>query len=261
MTAAAAAFVQLPGSLLENSRQNALSTIENDTTDWNGPFSSSSSTENSVFLEVREKLKADLEALAFRTERGFKATDQERTEARHLIFQLSECNPTPEPLSSYYNNDDDSCDHENSNNKYATLQGDWSLIYTDAPDILGLDSNNDSSSSLLQLATLGRIGQQCDPPYIRNVIEWLRPAWADALPLAGTEQSRVVQKVVTQAQALPEAPRRCTLTLVGLEIDTDDDENSNVNNSNKRRSLPETLQQRGLVATLVARAPVKQWRG
>lgn len=71
------------------------------------------------------------------------------------------------------------------------LDGEWTLAWTDAPDILSLRS---------PLATLGRIGQEIDAGAgtIVNVIEWSPPAFAARLPgLARTLDDVVQQRVVT----------------------------------------------------------------
>ena len=48
----------------------------------------------------------------------------------------------------------------------AGIQGNWTLAWTDAPDILGLDSP-------APLARLGRVGQEITADSIVNVIEWV----------------------------------------------------------------------------------------
>lgn len=93
--------------------------------------------------------------------------------------------------------------------------GKWQLIYTDAPDIVSLDSSKNPFST----AKLGRIGQECSPPYIKNVIEWLRPDWAKDLPFSGTDQSRILQKVVTAASATPTKPLLVNLKVAGFELE------------------------------------------
>jgi hypothetical protein len=135
-------------------------------------------------------LKSELVALAERLNRGFQATQTQRGQVKDLIFQLAALNPTSEPASPYY--EGISSSYKESNN---TLSGKWTLVYTDAPDITGLDTSRNPFST----AQLGRIGQECNPPYIKNVIEWKRPEWAKNLPLSGGDESRVLQKVVTTA--------------------------------------------------------------
>lgn len=89
------------------------------------------------------------------------------------------------------------------------------MIYTDAPDITSLDGGP------LAAAKLGRIGQECDPPSIKNVIEWKRPVWTSSLPLpfvSGDESSRVLQKVCCEGSATQQNPKTVDLKLVGLEL-------------------------------------------
>ena len=85
------------------------------------------------------------------------------------------------------------------------------MIYTDAPDITSLDSGGPFST-----AKLGRIGQECNPPSIKNVIEWQRPDWAASLPFSGSESSRVLQKVCCEGVANSDTV--VDLSIVGLEI-------------------------------------------
>lgn len=85
------------------------------------------------------------------------------------------------------------------------------MIYTDAPDITSLDNNGPFAT-----AKLGRIGQECNPPSIKNVIEWQRPDWAANLPFSGSESSRVLQKVCCEGVA--NSDKTVDLSIVGLEI-------------------------------------------
>ncbi len=95
----------------------------------------------------------------------------------------------------------------------STLVGKWTLIYTDAPDITSLDGGPFAT------AKLGRIGQECNPPSIKNVIEWRRPDWATSLPFVSDGgSSRVLQKVCCEGSATQQNPRVVDLKLVGLEL-------------------------------------------
>jgi hypothetical protein len=85
------------------------------------------------------------------------------------------------------------------------------LIYSDAPDITSLDNGGPFAT-----AQLGRIGQECNPPSIKNVIEWQRPEWAASLPFSGNELSRVLQKVCCEGVA--SSSTTVDLSIVGLEI-------------------------------------------
>jgi hypothetical protein len=88
-------------------------------------------------------------------------------------------------------------------------------VFTDAPEITCLDTSRNPFST----AKLGKIGQECSPPYIENVIEWLRPDWASGLPRSGSDESRVLQKVVTLASATTEKPLIVDLKVAGLELE------------------------------------------
>lgn len=184
-------------------------------------------------------LKQQLLDLASATNRGFQATKEERKRARELIFDLNKLNPTSEPACAYYPEGEASFSSENS----PSIAGKWTLVYTDAPDITGLDSSN-------PLTELGRIGQECRPPTIQNVIEWKRPAWAANLPLAGSdENTRILQKVVTTATASPSKPTIVDLQLSGFQVTTDGAGTATDN-------LLEAVQTKGLLAALVQARPV-----
>ena len=199
--------------------------------------------------EIREGLLEDLSALAFCTSRGFNATQSERNQVQRIISELTKYNPTAEPVAAYYSDTTTKALSSSSSNAVSSLAGKWTLIYTDAPDIISLEGSRNS------LAVLGRIGQECDPPYIRNVIEWRRPSWADFLPFSGTEQARILQKVVTRAQASPQRPSVVQLDLVGLELESPNDEGSSSLDTD--RTLSTQLQQRGLLPTLLNQAPIQ----
>ena len=98
---------------------------------------------------VAEAKDALLQAIAG-TDRGFKKDKSMAASVRNAIHALSDAakDLTPVPLD-----------------------GDWTLLWTDAPDITGL------GSSLPFAPTLGRIGQEISAAdgTVVNVIEW-RPA-------------------------------------------------------------------------------------
>jgi len=152
------------------------------------------------------KAKAELINLADVTKRGFSASRDQRKRAQELVKILEEYNPTSEPASPYYK-DPPSKDFLGPN-----LCGTWTLIYTDAPDITGLDGGP------LATAKLGRIGQECDPPFIKNIIEWKRPEWAKTLPFSGSDDSKVIQKVACEAQANRNDPLIVNLKIAGLDL-------------------------------------------
>lgn len=162
------------------------------------------------------ELKSSLSSLAHSTKRGFSANAAEKRSAQKICEELSKLNPTPEPASPFY---EQTQDVENSN---LTLCGKWTLLYTDAPDITSLEGQG----GILPSAKLGRIGQECVPPFIKNVIEWQRPDWAKSLPFSGSDDSRIFQKVVCEATSNPDQPLKVDLKLVGLEVLGSDDSKS-----------------------------------
>ena len=66
------------------------------------------------------------------------------------------------------------------------------LLHSDIQDIRLCDV---FVAGPLATAKLGRIGQECSPPFIKNIIEWKRPEWAKRLPFSGADDSRVMQKL------------------------------------------------------------------
>ena len=154
------------------------------------------------------KAKSDLLALASSTKRGFSASQNQRKEAKKLCETLTKYNPTLEPAYPFYLGED----KVDTSDVTFSLSGKWTLVYTDAPDITGLDGGP------LATAKLGRIGQECAPPFIKNVIEWKRPTWAGNIPFSGTDDARVLQKVCIEAMANPKNPRIVDLKLVGLDL-------------------------------------------
>jgi hypothetical protein len=114
--------------------------------------------------------------------------------------------PSDEPACAYYR------EKETSGVDRSTIAGKWTLIYTDAPDITSLDGGP------LAMAKLGRIGQECSPPSIKNVIEWQRPDWASSLPFSGGVESRVLQKVCCEGSATQNNPKVVDLKVTGVEI-------------------------------------------
>lgn len=185
-----------------------------------------------------EQLKAELLNLADSTERGFEASQEDRKRAKDIIDQLEILNPTSEPASPYYS---DLTYISGSN-----ISGKWTLVYTDAPDITTLGKTTPS-------ARLGRIGQECNPPYIKNVIEWKRPEWAAALPFSGSDESRILQKVCTKGRASPDNPLQLELELAGLELVTAPEAEADSVNS---KSLLDSITTQGLPVGLLQRNPV-----
>lgn len=94
-------------------------------------------------------------------------------------------------------------------NPTSRLGGNWTLIYTDAPDIIGIPSS--------PLSELGRIGQEIDPASgtIANVIEYVPSQLARSLPLGDRASSDLlVQRVFTDYRA--SSPTSVELDIKGL---------------------------------------------
>jgi len=119
--------------------------------------------------------------------RGFKATEDERKAIAAIISGLTELSPCAEPT--------------------AQLGGEWTLIYTDAPDIIGIPEG--------PLAELGRIGQEIDPDAgtIANVIEYRPSPLASGL-VGAARDDVLVQRVYTDYEAT--SPTTVDLKIRGL---------------------------------------------
>jgi PAP_fibrillin len=220
-------------------QRNRLLTLGLSTNESDGPDETS----------LKEALKEVLKEIARQSSRGFQATQSQRKRAEEVLEELSRLNPSQDPARDYYPNPgvNGSSPHSSS------LCGKWTLIYTDAPDIVGLGAPN-------VLAELGRIGQHCDPPFIKNVIEWKRPAWStdllsSLLPsnVAPALPRRVLQKVITKARASSEEPLRVQLDVAGLQVSFDEEtalssEDGGENNSGT------TVQARGLFGSYLSNA-------
>ena len=90
------------------------------------------------------------------------------------------------------------------------LTGDWELIYTDAPDILGLDAQAGP------FATCTRIGQQIDEAAgtISNVIEYGPREWASSL-VGQAKGDLLQQRVVT---SFNKSGTKVDLKIKGLKV-------------------------------------------
>ncbi|MGK3733436.1 MAG: hypothetical protein ACI8RD_009884 [Bacillariaceae sp.] len=213
-------------------------------------------------------LKSDLIEIADRTKRGFYASSEDKTKAKEIVESLQLLNPTRDPATDYYDpssissvNATSESNNDSDNDNRIGISGKWELIYTDAPDITSLDSSRNPFST----AKLGRIGQQCDPPYIKNIIEWKRPDWAENLPFSGSSESRILQKVVVTAVANPSKPTFVELKVAGIEVmaaednDNDDDDNDSSSNSNPSSSmigLVENIQKKGIPVGILGQNPI-----
>jgi hypothetical protein len=196
-------------------------------------------------------LKSELIELADRTKRGFTSSAADKKKAKEIIESLQRLQTIPDPARTYYDpsltssvtaGDDDSNDN-------FSISGKWNLIYTDAPDITGLDTSRNPFST----AKLGRIGQECSPPYIKNVIEWVRPDWAKNLPFSGSDDSRILQKVVTSGSATPAKPTFVDLKVAGLEVMAGGNGDETTNSDN---NVVERIQSQGLPAGILSINPV-----
>jgi PAP_fibrillin len=205
-------------------------------------------------------LKRQLIDLGAATDCGFRARPVDRKRARDLISELSIFASVAEPARDYYNDKSTTLDApsdtvlESDSIAAPTLRGQWTLIYTDAPDITSLSSTN-------PWAELGRIGQDCSaPPIIQNVIEWKRPSWASNLPWSGSDQSRVLQKVITRGSARSSRPTTVDLAVAGLalqsrrsiaDVSERSEADSTAINKDGLSRLLESIQREGLIAGLL----------
>ena len=122
---------------------------------------------------------------------GFDASPTQRQEIQQLINSLQQLNPNPSPAND--------------------LDGDWQLIYSDAPDITSLRNSG-------PLVRLQRVGQQIDAAAktIANVIEYKPRMW---LPLStfGAEDDRIQQRVLL-TYSVDDEGRRCKLSIDGASL-------------------------------------------
>jgi hypothetical protein len=208
------------------------------------------------------QLKTKLLALATRTDRGFHASNTDRNTVKTIVDELARFNPSMSPARGYYGSSAATNEyHDGSDsNSRSVISGKWNLIYTDAPDITGLDTNRNP----LATVKLGRIGQECQPPYIKNVIEWLRPDWARNVPFSGTDLSRVLQKVVTLASSSPSRPSLVNLKVAGLEVEAMDggrtmSTESQSSNGLYIQDVVKRIQEQGLPVGILSLQPV-DWK-
>ena len=209
-------------------------------------------------------LKSDLVEIADRTKRGFYASSEDKIKAKEIVESLQLLNPTRDPARDYFEPPsissvtiavENNNDNGNGNDNRIGISGKWELIYTDAPDITSLDSSRNPFST----AKLGKIGQQCDPPYIKNIIEWKRPDWAENLPFSGSSESSILQKVVVTAIANPSKPTFVELKVAGIEVMAREDNDNNDNDSNSNSSmisLVDSIQKKGIPVGILSQNPI-----
>jgi len=192
----------------------------------------SSSPNPDAGSEDAARLKKDILTVALASKRGFASSKDDKIKINELIEKLAPLSPTKMPASAYFATDDQaSGGAQNTASasatssvtaKPGTLTGKWTLKYTDAPDITSLEGG------FFAPAKLGRIGQECNPPIIKNVIEWTKPEWASSLPLSGSNKSRIIQKVCLEGNAKSSAPNVVELKVTGLDLlGFHDDDNDN----------------------------------
>ena len=239
-----------PDSNADFDETTATTTTASTTTTAEERFVDAVPTVSSVTDPEAVRLREELVSLSDTTNRGFSATNSQKKRAKEIIFQLAKFNPTSDPAAPYYTQNINSITG-------VSLAGKWDLMYTDAPDITSLDT----SRNPLATAQLGRIGQECTPPLIKNVIEWKKPAWIDQLPLplTGDSESRVLQKVCTQATASPDQPMVVDLKLVGIDL-VAPPSSFNTNNSNSggnNNKLQEDIERDGLPVGFLKNNPLE----
>lgn len=122
-------------------------------------------------------------------DRGFAATKENRSDVSGRIADLVRWNPTSDPTSK--------------------LGGNWTLIYTDAPDIIGIPTS--------PFSTLGRIGQEIDASSgtIANVIEYRPSSFAVGIKDSVLEDA-FVQRVFTDYKVA--SPTTVELNIRGLGL-------------------------------------------
>ena len=134
------------------------------------PSDSYDDTEDIASAASEPPEKSTLFSLLDGIDRGFAASSSQRKAVTSALEALKAVNPRPTDGA-------------------IGLSGDWELLYTDAPDILGLKNAG-------PLAELRRVGQQIDAEAgtIENVIEYAPASW---LPLdaISAQDDRVQQRV------------------------------------------------------------------
>lgn len=187
--------------------------------------------------ETLEGLKEQLQRAAHDTERGFRANRDDKIYVKEIIDMIAAFNAVQEPARDFYAyGDDDTPNNDSGTPLEPGISGRWTLLYTDAPDITTLDRS--------PWAELGRIGQECQPPVLKNVIEWKQPSWSNGLPFTGTQDTRILQKVVTTGKASPQSPARVQLDLSGLEVRSSD-------KSGSSSDFLEDVQSKGILPALL----------
>lgn len=138
-------------------------------------FSASDDMSDDIVEEERQLARDALLAAITPLDRGFDADEDSRTEVARLIAGLADLNPTVEPAKE--------------------LNGTWTLLYTNAPDILGIPTG--------PFAQLGRIGQEIDSTRgtITNVIEYTPSSLVSGF-LGAVQEDTLLQRVVTEYEVV-----------------------------------------------------------
>lgn len=141
-------------------------------------------------------------------DRGFNATKSQQDSIRQLISEIKIYNPTKEPATSFY--PDSMASNKDSE---ASLDGQWTLLWTDAPDILALKNQS-------PLSEVGDIGQNylSREQKIENVIQWKPKEWVKA-SVGVCRNDDVEQRVVLRGKASPNNPSRVELSLEGIDVE------------------------------------------
>lgn len=161
----------------------------------------------------RDELKLQLLRVCAACNRGFGATELDRASVNYLLLSLCAVNPCPEATAGLAGSETaerwvgrglENADWADGTVANGPLEGVWRLIYTNATDVLSLDSN--------PFAGVGPISQEISlPNSVVNVIE-LYPRAISLLP-AGTFSTSTRLRVGTRARAR-------TTSRVGLTFET-----------------------------------------
>ena len=164
----------------------------------------------------RDEIKRRLLRICAACNRGFGASDNDRTAVNTLLRELEPMSPCDAPTAGVADSNNAPWlgrGLENSNWNDGTvangpLEGVWRLIYTDARDVLSLDAN--------PFAGVGPISQEITlPASVVNVIE-LVPRVSSLLP-PGALRTATTIRVGTRAKARSATRVGLTFETVGAE--------------------------------------------
>lgn len=151
-----------------------------------GTETSTIGSQSTEIATIKQQLLTTLAPL----NRGFNCKSSDRLKVKRLVRELNELNPTAEPTAAF--------------RPGGSLDGKWRLIYSDAPDIITLDSG--------PLADVGFIGQEIstERQTITNIIQYSAPTTL-GLPDDLTEQKVVLSGKISSSE-------RISLNLCGLLV-------------------------------------------